>query len=69
MRERLAQLRIQAIDLLNVGGLGIRLMLQGDIPAEEEHRVFDTLIGRTWHNFVASAVTFVDHTRTLIVGE
>lgn len=51
------------IDALNHDGLGIRLLAEGEIPAEEEHRSFDVDLGRSWHNFVASAATFVDHTR------
>lgn len=54
---------LKTIDMLKENGLGIRLMMQGEIPAEEEHRDFDTLLGRTWHNFVASAATLVEHTR------
>lgn len=54
---------LSVIDALNSNGLGIRLLTEGEIPAQDEHRSFDVRLGRSWHNFVASAATFVDHTR------
>lgn len=59
---------LSVIDALNHDGLGIRLLAEGEIPAEEEHRGFDVHLGRSWHNFVASAATFVDHTRRQLKG-
>jgi hypothetical protein len=51
------------IDALNHDGLGTLMMIQDEVPFGEKHRDFATELGRTWHNFVASAHTVADHMR------
>ncbi len=62
---------IALIDQLNEDGLGLLLMTQSPVPDEDDEawRQFLIELGRRWHNYAASAVTVVDHTRRLMEGE
>jgi hypothetical protein len=54
---------LMTIDALNHDGLGTLMMIQDEVSFGEKHRDFATELGRTWHNFVASAHTVADHMR------
>lgn len=57
-----------AVDALNDDDLGFRLFMMGDeVPWDDDDgtREFFVEVGRHWHNYVASAMTVVDHMRHL----
>lgn len=54
---------LRTINSLNTG-LGVLLLAQEEVPfGDDEHRDYITELGRTWHNWVASANTVADHMR------
>lgn len=55
---------LRVIEALNHDGLGYRLLAADEVPfgdEGDEHRGYITELGRTWHNFVASAQSLGDH--------
>lgn len=54
---------MDCIDRLGKDGLGFEIMTQSEVPTDGQLLAYVTELGRTWHNFVASANTFTDHMR------